>query len=291
MHELAHIRRADYLVNLVERFVEGLFFYHPAVWWIASVIRAERETCCDDIAVATSGDAHEYAVALAALEQSRWSGRADVAATGGSLMKRIRRVLYPAKPDGAWTPLLAALALTVIAAVSLAAWQAAPARRQSPEATSPYVKWLNEDVVYIINNRERAAFESLTTNEERDEFIEQFWDRRNPTPGAHENEQFWDRRNITPGAHENAFKIEHYRRLAFANQHYSASGTAGWRTDRGHMYILYGPPDEIESHLGTSPAYEMWRYRHVDGLPHEGYFTFIDQTGQGDYRLAPGTDR
>ena len=96
LHELAHIRRYDYLVNVLQRSVESLLFYHPAVWWISRVIRAERENCCDDVVVATSGNVQEYAVALATLEQNRWSGREPaVAATGGSLVKRIRRLLYP----------------------------------------------------------------------------------------------------------------------------------------------------------------------------------------------------
>ena len=100
LHELAHIRRCDYLVNVLQRSVEGLLFYHPAVWWISRVIRAERENCCDDVVVATSGNAHEYAVALAALEENRWSGREPaVAATGGNLVKRIRRLLYPQRPQ------------------------------------------------------------------------------------------------------------------------------------------------------------------------------------------------
>ena len=73
IHELAHIRRQDYLVNLMQTFIEGLLFYHPAVWWISGVIRAERENCCDDLAVAVTGDARQYAAALAALEQNRWA--------------------------------------------------------------------------------------------------------------------------------------------------------------------------------------------------------------------------
>ena len=292
LHELAHIRRCDYLVNLLQRLVEGLLFYHPAVWWMARVIRAERENCCDDMAVAIGGNAHEYAVALAALEQNRWSGREPaVAATGGSLVKRIRRLLYPAKPNGVWTPLFAALTLIVIAAATLAAWQAAPAQQglaaahpDAGPAVTPYTKWLNEDVVYIIDGRERAAFQSLTTDDERKKFIEQFWQRRNPKPGAPEN----------------AFMMEHYRRIAFANDRYATPGDEGWRTDRGHMYILYGPPDEIESHVGVKPyPFEIWRYKQVDGRPyyHEGehpdggFFTFIDRTGDGDYRLAPSNAR
>ena len=284
LHELAHIRRADYLLNILERFVEGLLFYHPAVWWIAHVIRAERENCCDDLAVAASGDAHQYAAALAALEQNRWSGHAPaVAATGGSLMKRIRRLLDPKRPQTAWPPAFAALALILIAAVTLAAWQASPAprtpaARQAEGSSSPFAKWLDEEVVYIINNKERAAFLNLTSDDERKMFIRQFWERRNPTPGAPEN----------------AAMKEHYRRIAFANEHYSVPGTPGWRTDRGHMYIVYGPPDEIEVHSAGSPhpyATEMWLYHHVVGLDHQGFFTFIDRTGQGDYWLAPGTNQ
>ncbi len=280
LHELAHIGRCDYLVNILQRCVEGLLFYHPAVWWMGRVIRAERENCCDDVAVAMGGNAHEYAVALAALEQNRWSGRETaVAATGGQLMKRIRRLLYPARPAGAWTPLFAALTLLVIAAATLAAWQAAPARpgaEVQAGANLPWSdKWLNEEVVYIIDNRERAAFQALTTDEVRKMFVEQFWQRRNP-----------------PGAPENAARKEHYRRIEYANLRFAVAGVAGWRSDRGHMYIVYGPPDEIESQPkgARSPyAMEMWRYHYVDGLSHDGYFTFIDRSGQGDFRLAPGT--
>ncbi|HXI44472.1 MAG TPA: GWxTD domain-containing protein [Bryobacteraceae bacterium] len=284
LHELAHIRRYDYLVNVLQRSVEGLLFYHPAIWWMSRVIRAERENCCDDVAVAMSGNAHEYAVALATLEQNRWSGREPaVAATGGNLVKRIRRLLYPQSPIGAWTPLFGAVILMAIAAVTLAAWQAAPAQqsadadqKQTERAATPYAKWLNEDVVYIIDDKERAAFERLTTDEERVKFIEQFWLRRE-----------------TPGTSPEKVKQEHYRRIAYANEHFRmASGSPGWRTDRGHMYILYGPPDELENHPKgggqTSYPFEAWKYQHVDGIGDDLFFMFIDRTGTSDYRLAPG---
>ena len=280
LHELAHIRRYDYLVNVCQCLVEGLFFYHPAVWWISRVIRAERENCCDDVAVATSGNAQEYAVALAALEQSRWSGREPaVAATGGSLVKRIRRLLYPKTRTGAWTPLFAAAVLVITAALALSAWQSQPPQQVDESQASPYQKWLNQDVVYIIDDAERAAFLRLTTNEERDKFIEQFWLRRDPTPGTARNE----------------FKDEHYRRIAYATQHFrTASGRPGWQTDRGHMYILYGPPDEIEDHpKGPRAPYatELWMYHHVQGIGENVTVTFVDQTGRGDYRMAPGNGR
>ncbi len=99
------------------------------------------------------------------------------------------------------------------------------------ELETPYKKWLNEDVAYIITDEERKSFKQLSTDEEREQFIEQFWLRRDPTPDTVENE----------------FKEEHYRRIAYANEHY-ASGIPGWKTDRGRIYITFGPPDEIESH-------------------------------------------
>src|SRR5437016_9375833 len=99
------------------------------------------------------------------------------------------------------------------------------------ELETPYKKWLNEDVTYIITDEERKAFKQLNTDEERQNFIEQFWLRRDPTPDTEENE----------------FKEEHYRRIAYANEHY-ASGIPGWKADRGRIYIMYGPADETESH-------------------------------------------
>src|SRR6266446_7039709 len=99
------------------------------------------------------------------------------------------------------------------------------------ELETPYKKWLNEDVTYIITDEEKTAWKRLSTDEEREQFIEQFWLRRDPTPDTLENE----------------FKEEHYRRIAYANEHY-ASGIPGWKADRGRIYITYGPPDEIESH-------------------------------------------
>src|ERR1017187_9462257 len=110
IHELAHIRRHDYLVNLLQGFVEGLLFYHPAVWWASRMAREERENCCDDCVVELTGDARVYAATLAALEHRRaLAFEAAVAATGGSLMKRIRRLLtspQPAQPSA--TPAFAA---------------------------------------------------------------------------------------------------------------------------------------------------------------------------------------
>lgn len=289
LHELSHIRRSDYLVNLLQTAVEGFLFYHPVVWWISRVIRTERENCCDDLVVATSGDPHQYAVALTALEQNRWAATdAVLAANGGNLMKRIRRLLYPANaPRAVWSPILSAAILTVTAALALTAWQQAKPQDNSsaPREKNPYIAWLNEDVAYIISDQERAAYLRLQTDEERKMFIHQFWLRRDPTPGTEENEA----------------RQEHYRRIAYANDHF-LSGVAGWKTDRGRIYIVHGPPDAIESHPGGGdyqrPAaeggghvntypFEQWLYRHFDGVGDNIVIEFVDPARTGAYHMSP----
>jgi len=152
------------------------------------------------------------------------------------------------------------------------------------ELEESYKKWLSEDVVYIITNEERAAFKKLSNNEERDQFIENFWLRRDPTPDTEENE----------------YKEEHYRRIAYTNEHF-ASGKPGWKTDRGRMYIVFGPPDQIESHPsgGTyeRPAeegggetstypFEDWRWRYIEGIGNEVIVEFVDTCMCGDYHMT-----
>ena len=152
------------------------------------------------------------------------------------------------------------------------------------ELETPYRKWLNEDVGYIITDEERTAFKRMSTDEEREQFIEQFWLRRDPTPDTEENE----------------FKEEHYRRIAYANEHY-ASGIPGWKTDRGRIYITYGPPDEIDSHPsggsyqrpieeggGETSTYpfEDWRYRYIEGIGNDVNIEFVDPTMTGEYRMT-----
>lgn len=276
LHELAHVRRSDYLVNVLQTWVEALFFYHPAAWWISRVLRDEREHCCDDLAVSIQGNPRQYAAALAALEQYRWSAEPAVAATGGNLVNRIRRLLIePEGPRFSFAPLLAATVLTVVAAAALMAWQARPdAAQQAAELATPYQKWVNEDVAYIIDDRERAAFAALRSDAEREKFIEQFWLRRDPTPGTPANEM----------------KEEHYRRIAYSNDRYQGAGIPGWKTDRGRVYIIYGPPDEIEAHpsgnagnRGGPPA-EAWLYRFIQGRGNNVIVRFEDPARTGEYR-------
>ncbi|HEX4075250.1 MAG TPA: GWxTD domain-containing protein [Candidatus Acidoferrales bacterium] len=152
------------------------------------------------------------------------------------------------------------------------------------ELDSQYKTWLDQDVVYIITPEERHTFLHLTTNEEREQFIEAFWQRRNPDPDSAEN----------------TFKEEHYRRIAYANEHY-ASGIPGWKTDRGKIYIMWGPPDEVDAHPTggtwdrpmdqgggetTTYAYEDWRYRYLEGMGENVELEFVDPSGTGEYHLT-----
>ena len=432
LHELAHIRRFDYLVNLLQVFVEGLLFYHPAVWWISGVIRAERENCCDDLVVAATGSAIEYATALASLEQRRENAGMALAATGGGLVKRIQRLLGRKERGYAGAmPVFTAAILTVTVVAALGALQtgqglihgvpggvtksvvggvvggvqngvtsgviggipggvgtgkstidapvksvpgpiteiaqaepgipeqsqnqamdqymrmeqfyklaqatalkplspeqrkakedalrrelatpykkwldddaariisaeekkafaqaqqppAAPGMAQpmtleqlkmyqptmQPASGNAYNKWISEDVVYIISDEEKKAFAQLTTDTAREQFVQDFWARRDPTPGTEENE----------------FKEEHYRRIAYANEHYAAS-VPGWRTDRGRIYIQYGPPNQIEAHSGEGVTYpfEQWRYRFIDGVGQNIIIEFVDKNKDNEYRMT-----
>ncbi|HEX7961001.1 MAG TPA: GWxTD domain-containing protein [Terriglobales bacterium] len=147
-----------------------------------------------------------------------------------------------------------------------------------------YSKWMDEDVRWIITDEERAAFKQLSNNEEKDQFIEQFWLRRDPTPDTPENE----------------YKDEHYRRIQYANEHFPA-GIPGWKTDRGRMYIMYGPPDSIDSHPsggtyqrpqeeggGTTSTFpfETWRYRYLEGIGQEIEIEFVDTCMCNDYHMT-----
>lgn len=186
-------------------------------------------------------------------------------------MKRIHRILHP-KASGTLAPFLAVTILTMAVAVTVVARQSATSITQPNSSMgSAYTSWLHEDAAYIITNAERVQFESLPTDKDRDKFIEQFWLHHDP-----------------PGAQANTFKAEHYRRIAFSNLHFAA-GLPGWQTDRGHIYIVYGPPDAIDSHAGEDGhAVQVWRYRHVPHVGNNGTVTFVDATGKGDFQLAPG---
>jgi GWxTD domain-containing protein len=161
-------------------------------------------------------------------------------------------------------------------------------RNVKPELKKAYKDWLEKDVAYIITDEERKAFKKLATDEEREQFIEQFWRRRDPDPDTDENE----------------FREEYYERIAYANEHF-ASGIPGWKTDRGRIYIMYGKADDVESHPaggpydrpayhggGTTSTYpfEIWFYRYLPGVGSGVEIEFVDPTGSGEYRIARSPD-
>ena len=161
-------------------------------------------------------------------------------------------------------------------------------RSQQEEAQRHYKNWLDRDVVYLITDAERTVFENLSTPEEKEVFIEPFWQLRDT-----------DRRTMA-----NEFKEEHYRRIAYANEHF-ASGKAGWLTDRGRVYVIHGKPNEVESHpsggfyarpqhegggVTVTYPFEVWRYRFVEGLGQNIELEFVDKHSTGSYRLSANSD-
>lgn len=163
-----------------------------------------------------------------------------------------------------------------------------PNRNQKPELKKAYKDWLEKDVAYIITDEERKVFKKLQTDEEREQFIEAFWRRRNPDPDSDTN----------------TYREEYYERIAYANEHY-ASGIPGWKTDRGRIYITWGKPDEVESHPAggqydrpsyegggstTTYPFEIWFYRHLPGVGSGVEIEFVDPTGSGEYRIARSPD-
>ncbi len=194
-------------------------------------------------------------------------------------------------------PLAALLALTLIAPATRAQQNnkqtdaqdvMSNPRNKKPEVKKIYREWVNNDVAYIITDKEREIFKHLQTDEEREAFIEGFWQRRDPDPDTEENE----------------FKETYYERIAYANEHY-ASGIPGWKTDRGRIYIMYGKPDELESHPAGGPyeresyegggqtstyPFEKWFYRYIEGVGSGVEIEFVDPTGSGEYRIARSPD-
>ncbi len=157
-------------------------------------------------------------------------------------------------------------------------------RTVKKEIKEVYKNWMKKDVAYIITSEEKKAFNQLKTDEERENFIENFWRRRDPNPDTEENE----------------YREEYYERIAYANEHF-ASGIPGWMTDRGKIYITWGKPDSVESHPSggsydrpsyegggstTTYPFEIWFYRHLDNVGDGIEIEFVDPTGTGEYRIA-----
>jgi GWxTD domain-containing protein len=189
------------------------------------------------------------------------------------------------------------LILAAVTLIAVGAWAQPPDKNKKPttdpsekprnvrsEAKTVYKEWVDKDVAYIITPEERRAYKALQTDEERENFIENFWRRRDPDPDTEENE----------------YRDQYFERIAYANEHY-ASGIPGWKTDRGRIYIQWGKPDEIDSHPsggaynrpdyeggGETSTYpfETWFYRHLDNVGDGIEIEFVDPTGTGEYHIA-----
>jgi GWxTD domain-containing protein len=318
-HEEAHIRRADWAIGVMARINCCVFWFHPLAWWLKRELALLAEYACDDSVLAQMGDRQQYAQALLEIAcamksaHGRFMGEAISMAKETNVEKRMEQILDETRAIPAafgrrgWAALLVCI---LPVGYFASAVQLAPAQTKipstavepsrvpdpipqakkhpvrivaqarpvvpppiltSPPSASPYQKWLDEEVVYCISTDERRAFNRLTTDEERQQFITQFWLRRDPTPGTEENE----------------FKEELYRRIAFTNDHFSAA-IPGWKTDRGEIYIKYGPPDGLDAH-GATPTtypYETWTYRYLEGMGTDVGLEFVDPTMTGRYHLT-----
>jgi GWxTD domain-containing protein len=308
-HEAAHVRRRDNLTTAFHTIVTAVFWYHPFVWLIGKRMINERERACDEEALVAGHSPEVFAEGLLKVCRTAVGMPPECVAGihSSNLKSRIEGIMrYPQtrKVGPVLRLILVVFAVVVVLGpVTIGLTKPAPAgvgnllqtESQSPEqgegdgesedeANAALIRWVEQDVVYIIEGQERRAFESLGTDEEREQFIESFWFRRDPTPGTSENE----------------FLGEHYRRIAYANGEF-AYQLPGWQSDRGRIYIIHGEPDGRETHPnggvyekslaeggGTALTYpfDQWRYRLIQGVGQEVIFEFVDPSESGEYRLA-----
>jgi GWxTD domain-containing protein len=298
VHEQSHVRRHDSHIHLVASLHRAVFWFNPFAWWLERELLELAEESCDDDALRKIGDPVAYAEILVDLagRRSRPGFAVLAMARGKSVERRVERALR----EVAVTPFTSRAGRIVIATlltllIGLAAGSrlvdaqavltsrvqnpaVRPPQRQA-EPTAYLTPWPAQEVPDIISDEERDAFGKLRTDEEREQFIVQFWMRRDPTPGTSENE----------------FRNEYYRRIALANQRLGTrTSTPGWRTDRGRILVRNGEPDEIESHPegrqyrrpdGTTAVlpYEIWRYRFIEGVGANVLLEFVDIAGNGEY--------
>ena len=285
LHEQSHVRRHDFHIHLVASIHRAVFWFNPLSWWIERELLNLAEEVCDDEAIAKIKDPGSYAEILVELaaRQSRADPAVVAMARGKTVAQRVERALRAvvvsrSTPRLQRTILATTLALLIVLA---AGGHLVDAETAQPQATQALAAWPAQSVPYIISVEERDGFERLRTDEEREKFIEQFWLRRDPTPGTPQNE----------------FRDEYYRRIVEANQRFTTrNGIAGWLTDRGRFMIMHGLPDQIETHAegrqyrrrdGTTAVlpYEMWQYRFIEGLGANVIVEFVDIEANGNYRL------
>ena len=270
-HEAAHVRRCDNLTSAFHTMVTAVFWFHPFVWWIGRRLTTERERACDETTLAQGFAAKVFGEGL--LKVCRSAVGTPLECVSGiyssDLKKRMEGIMAYSQIRNL-DPVLR-LAIGVFAIASVLGPVAVGMSAQDARIRE-FERWLAQEVVYIIEDIERNAFESLGTLEEKEHFIGQFWARRDPVPGNVENE----------------FRSEHYRRIVVANERFAHDETAGWQTDRGLTYIVYGPPAAIEAGVSgagrpTSFAFESWRYDYIEGLGEDVELTFVDANQTGEF--------
>jgi GWxTD domain-containing protein len=289
LHELSHVKRRDNLTATLAHLVSIAFWFFPLLWWMERQLSIDCEYACDEIVLSAARTPAEYASGmLKATRFALFGAVAGISGIRGFEFKKRLELIMSQTDDFAAKRASRGLISAAIAAVVLiplvggfasrgilqaqtlqkrhgVEFITASASDNTPQAqqllselktllnpnqtvlpvngNGPWDKWLNQEVAFLITPEERSAFLALKSDEQRRQFVDQFWAKRNPTPGSDLN----------------AFKQEHYRRIAYANDRFAAVDAAGWQTDRGRTYILLGPPDEIDSHPDQNR--EMWRYR------------------------------
>lgn len=327
-HELAHIARHDWLVNLLQVFIETVLFYHPAVWWVSRGIRREREFCCDDMAAAVTENRRDLARALVTLEESRWSPA--VTASGSPLRIRIQRLLdmptqHPAQSRLAAVALLVLLAgVTVWHPVFAAGQNTEPPPPPPPPAAPPSENTPPPPPAPPPRRTGAQPAVAPAPPQPAKTPLPPGFPSVPPVPPAPPAAPA----KVVPGgmvggvpggvvggvpggivggvpgraaaavagsvpgvlaAGETADKSEAEklveeevaRRIRWTNQRFSKPGVPGYTTDRGRIYLLWGPPDELEVHPGSK---EMWRYRLLPVFGKDATFEF---DGEGKLTKAP----
>ena len=245
VHELAHVKRYDNLVSHFQMLVRSFFWFYPLVWWIDRRLLTEREAACDEGVIDRGEAAEDYVSGL--LKVCRLSVTAPVAGlsriTESNLKTRVERIMsiQHRNPKFFWQRCVVGSAITVAVATSVIVGILSNEPALADQTASAD-DWLETAVSYILTDGERAEFQALSATADRERFIGEFWHRHDPTPDTPENE----------------FKDEHDRRVAYSNDRWRSLSGAGWKSDQGRIYIIYGPPDEIEDH---PLKFQRWRYR------------------------------
>lgn len=315
-HELAHIRRHDYLVNLLQTVVESLLYYHPAVWWVSSRIRTERELCCDEAAVQVCGDRVLYSRALLQLEETRF----DFAmAAGASLKDRVGRILGMKERNNLMAPALALSAALIVGGSLVWAQQkpappappavpapaampdtvvvdgktykrklavappAQPVAPHAPKAPAPpaapatpadeiraldqQMRTLERQLQQLAERRQQLQRQAGVAGDQARQ-LEQEKQRLQKTMREMERQAAAeDQRAQRAEAYAKLQQLqasqnlekETQRRIRYADERFAEEGRRGSETDRGKVYLKYGPPDEIETH--PSEGKDAWLYR------------------------------